>query len=101
VYRLEFNGGNIWLYWVSGGLGVGGGLCGYFGKLYSFIIGTSVYGSYVFVKSIGVMVGNWPEELTLANDIFGGKEDGVPGVYWVYLGLVVGLAGGSIGLQLF
>ena len=76
-------------------------MAGYFGKLYSFIIGTSVYGSYICIKSIGMMIGNYPEELTLANDIFGGKEDGVPGVYWLYLGLIIVLSGGSIVLQLF
>jgi len=56
------------------------------------ILALAIGGSYFGVKLIGTMIGNFPEETTIAADIEAGKFDSIPWEVYLYLAIIVVLA---------
>lgn len=59
------------------------------------MITTSIGGAWLAIKCLGILIGNYPNEFTLAKEIKYGRYDSIPKVFFVYLGitLVMGIAG--------
>jgi hypothetical protein len=75
------------------GLLVGG--LGLLLETFILVLTTAVGGSWLAFKCIGVAIGNYPDEFTIARSIKYGKFDGIPAAFYVYLSLtlVIALAG--------
>lgn len=56
------------------------------------VITTAVGGSWLTFKCLGVGIGNYPNEFTIARSIKFGKFDGIPLAFYVYLSLTLLMA---------
>jgi len=63
------------------------------------VIFTSVVGSYIAIKMIGTMIGNYPDEASVVKRIQAGELDGMPHMVWVYLGIMVALGTAGVVIQ--
>lgn len=73
-------------------------LCAVFGIIFgiisdcservSVILASAFGGAYLLVKGVGSLIGNYPDELTIAERISFHQFDEVPTIYYVYLGLI-------------
>lgn len=59
------------------------------------ILSSAFGGSYLLMKGIGMLAGNYPDEFTLAERIKLHQFDTIPVAYYIYLALIcfVGIAG--------
>jgi cytochrome bd-type quinol oxidase subunit 2 len=63
------------------------------------VVTTSVSGAWLAVKCLGVMIGNYPNEFTLAKEIKYGRYDSIPNIFYVYLGVTLLLSFGGMFYQ--
>lgn len=77
--------------WVlMGVLGLAFGVCSFFWYNYVVILCTSILGSYLFVRGIGMMAGGYPNEFTIYQRISAGDIGSVPWTFYMYMiGIVI------------
>jgi hypothetical protein len=92
IYKLEGGQNNVWLYVTVIGLGVICALLALWLEKPIIILSTAWGGSYVCVKCIGVMCGNYPDETMIAQEIAAGELDGLPKWGYIYLGIMIVMA---------
>merc|ERR1711976_1141720 len=78
LYKLDGDGTPYWTYVIVLGLAVVGGILGLVWYNAIVILGTSIGGSYIAIRLIGAMVGNYMNETEIARTIEGGGCDSVP-----------------------
>jgi hypothetical protein len=87
----------LYLTIVLMGLLIGG--LGLLLKTAILIITTAVGGAWLGFKCIGIAIGNYPDEFTVAKSIRYGKFDGVPIAFYVYMSLTLLTSIGGIVYQ--
>lgn len=92
IYKLEGGQNNVWLYVTVIGLGVVCALLALWLEQPIIILSTAWGGSYVCVKCIGVMCGNYPDETMISEEIAAGELDGLPKWGYIYLGIMIVMA---------
>jgi len=95
IYKLDSSGSNVWL-WVTVVVCVI--ICAVLALVLHdtiLILATAFGGAYLAVKLIGSMIGNYPDEMIIAQKIKSGEFDSMPWVFYLYLSIIVvfGIAG--------
>lgn len=101
-YRCDLTngGGNITYYILLAICVVGCGVGSYWGKIHSLVVGISSFGSFIVVRVFGIMIGYFPDELHVADEILGGKYYTMPWYFYLYFVIIIAIAAVSIHLQL-
>jgi len=63
------------------------------------ILATGIGGAYFSVKMVGIMVGNYPDESFIAQEIAAGEFDSMPYQVYIYLAFMVVLSIAGITTQ--
>jgi hypothetical protein len=58
----------------------------------SIMIATSIVGSFFFVRGLGLMLGNFPSEMEVLNQLESGEIATINPVFYAYLGGIVGMS---------
>lgn len=100
LYMLETESGkNYWLCLAIAVCAILGALIGYCFNETITIIATSMGGSYIAVKLIGCLIGNYPDEMIIAYRIKMGEFDTMPIWSYIYFSAAILLGLLGIGLQ--
>jgi len=95
IFRLDGMGTPVWFYVSVVVLAIVGGLLALWLHDSMIILATAVGGAYLGIKMIGTMIGNYPDETTVAQRIEAGEWEGMPWYNYVYIisQLVLAVAG--------
>lgn len=63
------------------------------------VMTTALGGAWLGFKCIGIAIGNYPDEFTIARSIRYGKFSGIPAIFYVYLSLTLVAAMGGMYYQ--
>lgn len=97
LYKISTNHDEIVL-WVTVALCAGSmGVMSCFYYRYCVIICTSFIGSYCLIRPLGWILGDFPNELEIAQEIKYGTLTSVPALYYLYFALIIII--GLVGLK--
>lgn len=88
IYKLEGGQNNVWLYVTVIGMGVICAVISIWLEDEIIILATAWGGSYIAVKMVGVMAGNYPDETMIAEEIASGELSGLPKWGYIYLAIM-------------
>jgi len=93
--RWDHTGTPVWYYVTVFGLAIVGGIIAIWLSKHMMMLGTAFGGAYFAVKLTGQMIGNYPDESTLAQKIAAGEFDAIPWYTYVYVlsSVVLGICG--------
>jgi len=95
LFRLDGDGTPIWFYVTVVVLAVAGGVVACWLHDIILILSTAIGGAYMGIKMIGIMIGNYPDEASIAQKIISGEFTSMPWYDYLYIfgQIAVGIVG--------
>jgi len=92
VYKLDGDGTPVWYYVTLIGCALICGILAFWLTETIFILATSFGGAYISVRMVGTMLGKYPDESFIAQQIASGEIENVSWTVYLFLGIMVALA---------
>lgn len=89
IFKLDGSGTPIWFYVTIVILAIAFAIISFWLHDFVLILATAIGGAYLSVRLLATMIGNYPDESIIAQEIAAGKFEGMPWYVYVYLAFMV------------